>query len=167
MLGNQRPPVRRVLQVEGEAVGHPVARLAGLLRRLARVVLDAREQGAVWPVDPNGTVVGILPGFDRGEANPHVTVALPTGLGEMRNALIARAADAVIAVGGEYGTLSEIAFSLKFNKPIAALRPPYQDQNVMVVESPEQAVQRVLERLGVTTVVTGGTGAVPMTNTGG
>ncbi|MFL5799308.1 MAG: TIGR00725 family protein [Actinomycetota bacterium] len=81
-------------------------------------VMEAASRGAA---KEGGTVVGILPGFDRGEANPHVTVALPTGLGEMRNALIARAADAVIAVGGEYGTLSEVAFALKIGKPVVGL----------------------------------------------
>jgi uncharacterized protein (TIGR00725 family) len=68
-----------------------------------------------------GTVVGILPGFDRDEANEHVAIAIPTGMGEMRNALIARAADAMIAVGGEFGTLSEIAFALKIGRPVVGL----------------------------------------------
>ena len=60
-----------------------------------------------------GTTVGILPGRDRGDANAYVDIAFATGLGEVRNALIVRAADAVIAVGGGYGTLSEIALALK------------------------------------------------------
>ena len=57
--------------------------------------------------------IGILPGADRAAANEWVKVALPTGLGELRNGLIVRAADAVIAVGGAYGTLSEIALALR------------------------------------------------------
>ncbi|MEX2196295.1 MAG: TIGR00725 family protein [Thermoleophilaceae bacterium] len=60
-----------------------------------------------------GSTVGILPGTDRSAANPFVDVALPTGLGEARNTLVVRAADALVAVGGEFGTLSEIAFALK------------------------------------------------------
>ena len=56
-----------------------------------------------------GTTLGILPGADRDAANPYVDVAVPTGLGEARNALVVRAADALIAVAGGYGTLSEIA----------------------------------------------------------
>ena len=67
------------------------------------------------------TVVGVLPGADRGEANPHVTVAIATGMGEMRNALIVRAADAVVAVGGAYGTLSEIAFALRTGVPVVGI----------------------------------------------
>lgn len=68
-----------------------------------------------------GTSVGILPGHDRGEANEHVDVALATGMGEMRNALIVRAADVVIALGGGHGTLSEIAFALKIGRPVVGV----------------------------------------------
>ena len=68
-----------------------------------------------------GTTVGLLPGNDRRDANPHVEVAIPTGMGELRNGLIVRAADAVIAVGGEYGTLSEIGFALKIGRPVVGL----------------------------------------------
>lgn len=68
-----------------------------------------------------GTTVGILPGLDRTEANEWVDVALPTGLGEGRNLLVVRAADAVIAIGGEYGTLSEIGFALRTGVPVVGL----------------------------------------------
>src|SRR5262249_13926888 len=69
-----------------------------------------------------GLTVGILPGHDRAAANVYVEVAVPTGLGEVRNALVVRAADAVVAVGGAYGTLSEIALALKTGKPVAGIR---------------------------------------------
>jgi uncharacterized protein (TIGR00725 family) len=82
-------------------------------------VMEAASRGAAGA---GGTVVGILPGFDRSEANPFVTIAIPTGMGEMRNALIARTADALLAVGGEFGTLSEIAFALKVGRPVVGLR---------------------------------------------
>jgi uncharacterized protein (TIGR00725 family) len=65
-----------------------------------------------------GTTVGILPGNERAGANEWVDVALSTGLGEARNVLVVRAADAVVAVGGGYGTLSEIALALKAGKPV-------------------------------------------------
>jgi uncharacterized protein (TIGR00725 family) len=68
-----------------------------------------------------GTTVGILPGLDRTAANEYVDVAVATGLGEARNALVVRAADALIAVGGAYGTLSEIAFALKVGKRVIGL----------------------------------------------
>ena len=71
--------------------------------------------------EAGGTTVGILPGFARSEANDYVDIAIPTGLGEMRNALVVRAADVVIAVEGEYGTLSEMALALKIGTPVVGL----------------------------------------------
>ena len=68
-----------------------------------------------------GTTLGILPGTDRSAANPYVDVAVPTGLGEARNALVVRAADALIAVAGGYGTLSEIALALRAGKRVIGL----------------------------------------------
>ncbi|HKE76028.1 MAG TPA: hypothetical protein VKB57_20590, partial [Acidimicrobiales bacterium] len=68
-----------------------------------------------------GTTVGILPGTSRAEANPYVTVAVPTGLGETRNALVVMDADAVIALAGAYGTLSEVAHALLAGTRVVAL----------------------------------------------
>jgi uncharacterized protein (TIGR00725 family) len=65
-----------------------------------------------------GTTVGILPGNERAAANEWVDVVVSTGLGEARNVLVVRAADAVVAIGGGYGTLSEIALALKAGKPV-------------------------------------------------
>jgi uncharacterized protein (TIGR00725 family) len=73
-------------------------------------VMEAACRGAR---SEGGVTLGILPGADRGAANDWVSVAVATGLGELRNGLVVRAADAVIAIGGEYGTLSEIALALK------------------------------------------------------
>jgi uncharacterized protein (TIGR00725 family) len=81
-------------------------------------VMEAACRGAQRA---GGTTVGILPGHDRADANPHVDIAIPTGLGEARNALVVRAADAVVAVAGEYGTLSEIALALKVGIPVVGL----------------------------------------------
>jgi uncharacterized protein (TIGR00725 family) len=68
-----------------------------------------------------GTSVGILPTETRGGSNPHLTVAIATGLGETRNALVVRAADVVIAVGGEFGTLGEIGLALAMGKRVVGL----------------------------------------------
>ena len=68
-----------------------------------------------------GLTVGVLPGCDRSEANTDVDVALPTGLGELRNGLVVRFSDALIAVGGGWGTLSEIAFAMRTRRPVIAL----------------------------------------------
>ena len=81
-------------------------------------VMEAACRGAK---SAGGTTVGILPGDGRSSANPYVDIAIPTGMGEMRNALLVRSVDAVIAVGGEYGTLSEIAFALKTGTPVVGI----------------------------------------------
>jgi uncharacterized protein (TIGR00725 family) len=90
-----------------------------------------------------GLTVGILPGLDRADANPYVDVALPTGLGEARNALVVRAADTVIAVGGGYGTLSEIALALKAGKRVIGL-DTWEIEGVQAVSGPEAAVAAAL-----------------------
>ena len=93
-----------------------------------------------------GTTIGILPGTERSTANPYVDVAIPTGLGEARNALVVRAADALIAVGGAYGTLSEIAFALKAGKRVVGLGT-WNIDGVETADSPEAAVETVLRDL--------------------
>ena len=81
-------------------------------------VMEAAARGCVAA---GGTTIGILPGDDRRHANPYVSFAIPTGMGEARNALVARSADVVIAVGGEFGTLSEMALALKMGKPVIGI----------------------------------------------
>ena len=81
-------------------------------------VMEAACRGARGA---GGHTIGLLPGDDASGANPHVEFPLPTGLGIARNALVARAGAAVIAIDGSYGTLSEIAFALQFGKPVVGL----------------------------------------------
>jgi uncharacterized protein (TIGR00725 family) len=68
-----------------------------------------------------GTTVGILPGLERAEGNPYLTISLPTGLGQGRNLLLVRSSDALVAVGGGFGTLSEIALALRTGTPVVGL----------------------------------------------
>ena len=91
-----------------------------------------------------GTTVGILPGFSRADANPHVDVALATGLGEARNALVVRSVDALVAVAGEYGTLSEIAFALKAGKPVVGVGT-WEIEGVRVAADADEAARMALE----------------------
>jgi uncharacterized protein (TIGR00725 family) len=90
-----------------------------------------------------GTVVGLLPGADRREGNPHLSVAIATGLGEMRNALVVRAADVVVAIGGAYGTLSEIAFALRTGVPVVGIGTWALD-DVVAAPGPHEAVDLAL-----------------------
>jgi uncharacterized protein (TIGR00725 family) len=93
-----------------------------------------------------GTTVGILPGADRSTANDFVDVAVPTGLGEARNALVVRAADVLIAVGAGYGTLSEIALALRAGKTVVGLGT-WQIEGVVSVDGPEAAVAAAFDAL--------------------
>jgi len=93
-------------------------------------------------------VIGILPGRSPADANPHVEVAVATGMGDARNAVIANTADGFVAVGGAWGTLSEIAFALKRDKPVVSLGSFEAELPVHPAATPEQAVRRLLELLG-------------------
>jgi len=99
----------------GVALGQAGATVVsgGLSGVMAAACRGAKSAGAL--------TIGILPGDDRAAANPWIDIAIPTGLGEARNALVVRTADAIVAVGGEYGTLSEIALALRAGKPVVGL----------------------------------------------
>ena len=110
-------------------------------------VMEAACRGAK---DAGGATLGILPGLDRADANPYVDVAVPTGLGEARNALVVRAADALVAVGGEWGTLSEIALAMRAGKRVVGLgtwelhRGGRPVEGIFAATDPEQAVELAL-----------------------
>jgi len=103
-------------------------------------VMGAASEGAA---SEGGVVVGILPDSDRAEVNAHLTVAIATGLGQARNAVIVTAADSVIAIGAGWGTLSEIALARRLGRPVFAL-DTWDVKGLDVVHSPEEAVTRAL-----------------------
>lgn len=105
-------------------------------------VMEAACRGAK---QAGGLTVGILPGIDRKEANPFVDIAIVTGLHEARNAVIAHAAEILIAIAGGYGTLSEIALGLKLGRPVIGLRTWTGVKGLRLVEQPEEAVAKVRE----------------------
>jgi uncharacterized protein (TIGR00725 family) len=118
--------------------------LGGVMEAVARGVHDA-----------GGTCIGLLPGIDATDAAEAVSIAIPTGLGEMRNALIARCTAGMIAIGGAFGTLSEIGFALRLGRPVAALRTwdirspsgyPPEDDVLHRASSPADAVSWILSR---------------------
>jgi uncharacterized protein (TIGR00725 family) len=124
-----------------EAVGRDLAaRGAVLVCGGLGGVMEAACRGAK---EAGGLTVGILPGTDRAAANAFVEVAIPSGLGEARNALVVRAVDALIAVGGGYGTLSEIALALKAGKRVVGL-DSWDIDGVVAAADPAAAVAAVL-----------------------
>lgn len=82
-------------------------------------VMEAASKGAFFE---GGITVGVLPTNKKKDANPYIKLPIPTGMGEMRNALIVRASDVLVAIGVEYGTLSEIALALKTGKKVIGLK---------------------------------------------
>ena len=103
-------------------------------------IMEAVAAGAS---EAGGTVVGILPGPDRAQANPHLTMAIATGLGEARNAVLTAAADAVIAIGGGWGTLSEIGLARRRGRPVVTLAS-WELPGVPIARSAEEAVGAAL-----------------------
>jgi len=107
-------------------------------------VMEAACRGAR---SAGGLTVGILPGEDRAEGNQWLSVALPTGLGELRNGLIVRAADCLLAIGGSYGTLSEVALALRTRVPVVGLGT-WEIDGIEAVPTVRDAVDRTLALSG-------------------
>ena len=103
-------------------------------------VMEAACRGAK---SRRGLTIGLLPGLDRSEANGWVDVAIATGLGELRNALIVRTSDALVAIGGGAGTLSEIGFALKHERPVIGIGTFAVEGVVQVTSAAEAAALAV------------------------
>jgi uncharacterized protein (TIGR00725 family) len=104
-------------------------------------VMAAAAEGVA---SAGGTAVAVLPGFDRADASPGHTIALATGMGEMRNTLLVRVVDCVIAVGGAWGTLSEIALAARTGTPVLTIGSwDLPGPEVAVCDTVEEAVARV------------------------
>jgi uncharacterized protein (TIGR00725 family) len=130
-----------------EELGAEVARAGAVL--LTGGMGGAMEAACRGAHREGGLTVGILPGASRDDANPYVDVALPTGMGEMRNALLVRSSDGVLAVGGGLGTLSEIALALKLAKPLVGIgswraQVEGTDADFPDFDSPHEAVDALL-----------------------
>jgi uncharacterized protein (TIGR00725 family) len=95
-----------------------------------------------------GLTIGILPGECADDANPHIDIPIATDMGHARNVLNVRAADAVVGVGGSFGTVSEIALALKIGVPVVVIAPPVKLKGLVEADSPEDAVERAFELAG-------------------
>lgn len=133
----------------GEAVGRRIAEAGGVL--VCGGMGGVMEAAAGGSAAAGGRSVGILPSDSRLDANPYVTVAVATGMGEARNAIVVRTADVVIAVHGEFGTLSEIALALKMGKPVVGLgtwelaRDGEPVDAIVLASDPDEAVAKALQ----------------------
>jgi uncharacterized protein (TIGR00725 family) len=129
-----------------EEVGREVARagavvvcggLGGVMEAACR---GAKKEG--------GRTLGILPGHDRSGANPHLDLSVVTGMGDARNAIVARSSDALVALPGGHGTLSEVALGLKTGRPVVGLGAWAEVEGVAAASTPADAVRLALEGAG-------------------
>ena len=136
--------------VEHEQCAEEIGRL--LAERGCTVVCGGRGEvmaaAARGAKSAGGTTIGILPGTDRHDANEWIDHVIVTGLGHARNAVVAASGDAVIAVGGRYGTLTEIGFALILGRPVVVLEPGIEVEGVWHAATPAEAVDFVLNSLG-------------------
>lgn len=131
-----------------EEVGQELARRgATLICGGLEGVMEAACRGAS---SQGGITIGILPGNSRKDANPYVGIPIVTGMGYTRNAIVAKSGQAVIAIGGSYGTLSEIAYALQSDIPVIGLgtwsltRKGRVDKSIIVAENPVDAVEKAI-----------------------
>jgi uncharacterized protein (TIGR00725 family) len=109
-------------------------------------VMAAAARGAK---SAGGTTIGILPGETRDDANPWIDHVVVTGIGHGRNLAVAASGDAVIAVGGSYGTLAEIGFALTLGRPVVILEPGWDVEGALRATTPEEAVELAFDRLTI------------------
>jgi uncharacterized protein (TIGR00725 family) len=133
--------------VEHEEEAEEVGRL--LAERGCTVVCGGRDEvmaaAARGAKSAGGTTIGILPGETRADANEWIDHAVVTGIGHARNLAVAASGDAVIAVGGSYGTLAEIAFALRLGRRVVILDPGWEVDGALYASSPGEAVELALE----------------------
>jgi uncharacterized protein (TIGR00725 family) len=133
---------------DAEAVGRGIAYAGAVLVCGGRTgVMEAASKGAS---EAGGTVVAVLPGVSPADANPYVNYAVATGIGQARNLAVVASGEAVIAVGGEWGTLSEIAYARKLGRSVVAIQSwtlrnrSGTDLGIVETDSPEEAVSAAL-----------------------
>ena len=153
-------PQKVQISVIGAAQGEPeiLQDAAGVGRGIAEAgavlvcggltgVMEAASRGAA---EAGGTVLAVLPTLSPADANPHVTHAIATGTGHARNLAVVASGEAVIAVGGEWGTLSEIAYARKLGRPVVSIQSwPLRnragtDLGIVEAKTPEEAVEAAL-----------------------
>ena len=132
------------LEIErlAEEVGREIAKKKALL--ICGGLGGVMEASARGAKQEGGVTIGILPGFSFEDANPFIDIPIVTGLSHARNVLVVRSSQAIIAVEGGYGTLSEIGIALKLRKPVVGLRTWDVRKKIVTVETPEDAVKKAI-----------------------
>jgi hypothetical protein len=111
-------------------------------------VMEASAKGAK---EAGGLTIGLLPGSEKKKANQYIDIAIPTGMGDMRNALLVRSSAGLIAIGGSMGTLSEIALALKAGKPVVGIDTWDISDEIIKATGPKDALEKLRARLGALT----------------
>ena len=132
------------LEIErlAEEVGREIAKKKALL--ICGGLGGVMEASARGAKKEGGVTIGILPGFSFEDANPFIDIPIVTGLSHARNVLVVRSSQAIIAVEGGYGTLSEIGIALKLRKPVVGLRTWDVSKKIVTVETPKDAVKKAI-----------------------
>jgi hypothetical protein len=126
-----------------EEVGKRVAEQGGILVSGGLGgVMEAASKGAK---EAGGLTIGILPGDDAEAANPYVDIPIVTGMSFARNVIVVRTSQAIIAIEGGYGTLSEIAFALQLGVPLVGLQTTFHDERMIKADSPADAVEKAFK----------------------
>jgi hypothetical protein len=156
MLKEKSPMRKRVVSViGGHECKHKVEQLAhNLGKKLAKVVdilVCGGLSGTMKAVakgfkESGGITIGIIPSYSKRNANSYIDIVIPTGMGLARNILVVKSGDAVVALPGEAGTLSEIAYCLQFGIPVVSLQS-WDIPGVIKVDTVEEAVREVAKRL--------------------
>ena len=156
-MNNERRPVIGIIgagQCSGQeqdmafAAGKRVAEKGGIV--VCGGLGGIMEGAARGAHSAGGITLGIIPSTHKDDANEYIDIVIPTGLGEARNLLVVRAADALIAFPGKYGTLSEMAFALQAGKPLVSLSNWKVSDDVVQVTDPVEAAELAMEFAGGT-----------------
>jgi len=132
-----------------EKIGEEIARQGcTLLCGAMGGVMEASCRGAKSQA---GTTIGILPGSSRSDCNPYIDYPIVTAMGHGRNIMVARSSDAIIAIGGGFGTLSEIAFALRLKIPVIGINTWDVSSEIKKAETPEEAVFMAIGLIGSNT----------------
>ena len=135
----------RQTAVLAEAVGKEIARKGAIL--VCGGLGGVMEASARGAQEAGGITVGILPGFSLADANPHITIPIVTGMSHARNVLVVRSSQALIALEGGYGTLSEVAIALTLGKPVIGLDTWDVSGEIIAATTPEEAVQKAIHAI--------------------